>query len=175
LGDYAVGIYTLYISITGIVSTFFESGLLMHAFPGILEAHKDGELVLYRKRMREFLVQSLVISLVLIVGAFILFHALLMFGLIKSEYGEESMCFIVMLLGVLVKNMSFTPHYGLYVNGQDSKILLSSAVGFFLAVSLCVILIPKMGILGAAVSLFIANLGILAAKTKSYMDYSKAH
>jgi len=175
MGDYAVGIYTLYISITGVVSTFFESGLLMHAFPDILEAHKDGDLMLYRKRMKKFFIQSFLVSLVLIMGAFCLFHFLLVFEIIKSEYGEENICFIVMLVSVLVKNMSFTPHYGLYVNGQDAKILLSSVVGFFLAVSLCVILVPKMGILGAAVSVFAANLGILAAKTKYYMDYSKRY
>ena len=168
LGDYSVGIYTLYVSIVGIVSTFFESGLLMHAFPGILEAHKDGNVALYRTRLRTFFRQSVWVSIALIAGAFALFHVLIGFEIIKPEYGEESGAFLVMLLSVFVKNVSFTPHYGLYVNGVDSKILTSSAAGFVAEVALCVLLIPVLGLLGAATAVFSANALILLLKTRSY-------
>lgn len=173
MGNYYVGIYMLYISIAGLASSFFESGVLMHAFPDILEAKKLGNAALFRSRLRNLFVQSIYVSLILVVGAYAVFQLTLYFSVLPSDYGKETVCFLVVLLGVFVKNLSFTPHYGLYASGMDSKILYSSIIGFLVGVVLCIYLIPSLGITGAAIAMLIANLVILAVKSTYYVVYKE--
>jgi O-antigen/teichoic acid export membrane protein len=70
----------------------------------------------------------------------------------KNSFKSEINTFYILLLGNIFMNLSFIPHYCLYAVKKDVIILYSTISGSLLNIVLNFVLIPHLGILGAAIA-----------------------
>lgn len=162
-----VGIYTFYMGIAGVLSSFVDAGITVNYYPKMVRFYRSGEYEEYRRekhRMAQAIVATSVVCVFLIA---LLVHPLLRY-IGKEVYRENLHVLWLLLGGMSFMNLSMVPHYGLYSKGVDKGILFSTIVTFCLCVILYSLLIPCLGVSGAAIAFTLAAGIMFSLKTFIY-------
>ena len=157
-----VGIYTFYVNIANLINTIVFASVIMLYYPRLLESiTKDGNE--YKMIVKKFSSLTLILSILSAFALQILIHPLI-FIINKVEFLENIEVFYTMLIANIFLNLSFVPHYILYAAQRDKIIAYSTAIASLVNIFLNILLIKKLGILGAAISTLVSFIIIAAIK-----------
>lgn len=148
-GDSAVGIYTIYGSITKILPDLVFAGLVAVIFPKLVASFERSNIEQYEYHMRR-LKKAVITSTIFLTPLFIIGVYLMIPILGKQELYSELPTYFALLISAVIITLSFVPHYVLYAKKDDNKILLATVVGAALSILLNILWIPRYGLFGAA-------------------------
>lgn len=163
-GKADVGIYTFFIGIANSVQAFIFAGVLSILYPKLLQAAQHGEMDVYRAHFRKM--TRMTVLGVLVVGLVAAAAIVpLLWVIDRPIFSEHLPIYWLLIVSAGVTSLGQIPHYGLYAQKQDRMLVVSTfiAVGFSLAGN--AFLIPKWGLMGAAIASTTAMgvLGIIKA------------
>src|SRR5581483_7146758 len=160
VGRGPLGIYTFYSTI--MIGMLSLGASVSHQFlPKIIEAWSAGADA-YRKAVRAFFWSLAGVAAgMLVLAAGLITPLLAMLQL--TQYAASVGVFFVMLPGVFLRIMTDVPSYALYAAKADTSLLICNLGCAVAAILLNLILVPSVGIYGAALSGSIASGALLAA------------
>lgn len=158
-----VGVYTFYGSIANTMQTLVFTLVIMMYYPKMIELYRDSKMEEFEKTVKKFFLEVLAYSLITIVSVVVLIHPVLEY-LGKAEFAQNLSVLWMLLGATLVLNLSFVPHYVLFVKHKDMAIRNITLMGAGLNIGLNMILIPFYGLVGAVISTIAAFIWILVQK-----------
>ena len=165
-GAEAVGVYTFYSSIRNAIQSLLDMGVLAVLRPRIISSYQAGRIEEYRGLMVRLFIAVVATATVLCVLAALSIRPLL--AIVGNKlYGEHLSTFWIILGVTLLAALGDVPHVALYATEKDRAILTSSIVGLLAAVALYFLLVPHLGIAGAALATLITAAIVGATKTRS--------
>ena len=154
-GESAVGIYTLFASITKILPELVFAGLIAVIFPPLVASYERRNIEQFEYhlgRMKKAAIAStLFLAPLFVVGIFLVIPIL---G--RQELYAELPTYFALLISAVIINLSVVPHYVLYAKKDDNQILLATVVGAALSILLNLLWVPRYGVLGAACATVLA-------------------
>lgn len=162
LGLKDAGIYSFMFAIASAINVFIVSGFYIIYLPQLINNFKN-DIPKFKLGMLKFAGLTIVFSIVLAIA--ILFFSTYIFQLIgKPEFLGHLNLLYILLLGFVLNNISLIPHLFLYVCHDEKMITVIVGIAFFINIALNLILVPMIGIEGAAYSFLITYLCILLLK-----------
>ena len=164
-GNFLLGLYVYSYNIYGIVYTITNliSGVL---YPRIVRLISEGK---YERFHKSYLRISIILGLIATISLFFLSDFL-----IKIVYDIESRETVTVLkiisIGIFFKFLSNTFCYPLSALGFQKKILKILVITSILNIFLNTVLIPYIGIIGAAISTLISEIGLFVLSFKNYRE-----
>ncbi|RBI69747.1 hypothetical protein DQ400_03465 [Vreelandella sulfidaeris] len=120
-----LGAYVFFISICNALVSFLDASVFVFIYPVLIKNFHDGNMVLFLSNMKKLLMQTVIVVGVFVVFAFFMIDFVLSF-IGKDSYMENKDLFYLTLLAVVVFVAGFVPQYGLYAQGHDRPIIMSS-------------------------------------------------
>ena len=172
LGKADVGVYSFYYGIANVPTTLITSVLVATYYPKVINVYKFNRPSLeIRILIRNFLWQSMGLAILISVMAIVLVHALLDF-IGKQQLLQEINLFYLMLFQVVIFSIQVVIQTVLYARHEDRFLLYSAVAGGILNIVLNVLLIPRLGINGAALST-ILSMGVMLGLRLFLLNKSK--
>lgn len=167
------GIYSVSYTLGSLISFFFiPIGFVLLPTLSKLWDHKE------LSRVRNYFENSLKFFLSLaipsVVGLYVLSQPLIYF-LTTSEYMVGGVLVLFVAMGVLFYGLYSLNAHLIYLNQKQSWWILIDSIGAFANICINIVLIPKVGIIGAAISTFISFtlLGIITSFwAKKVIEYT---
>jgi O-antigen/teichoic acid export membrane protein len=157
-----VGIYTFYANLCNIIETFVHTAVIIIFSPRLIESfHRSS--TQYSTTHFQFAKQVLIYTILAGIGLGLLIIPILHF-LNNDEFVEYMNVFIMLALSKMVLNLSLIFHYILYVRKNDLSIIKATIFAALVNIALNFILIPSMGISGAALATLLSFIIILGMK-----------
>jgi len=162
-GTEQLGIYAFYIGIANAIQVLVYSGIGTIMHPKIIISYQSGRVDEYNKLIREFGLSSILGTIIIgfLLAGFILFISPYI-G--RPEYLYYFPIYWIMLFGTIVNIAGQVPHYALYVRRQDRQILYSTIIGSAVVVVCDIVMVPTLGINGAALGLLFGILSMVFSK-----------
>jgi O-antigen/teichoic acid export membrane protein len=161
LGESQVGVYTLYGSVARVLQDLVFTGFVAAVFPSFVAAyqHRDAEEFAARRRQLRRAVIAATAALVpcFVVGV----HALLAI-LDKPAFRAELTSYYILIAAAAVSALTLIPQYSLYAWRRDRVILQAAVLGAAANVALNAVLVPRLGLTGAAIAT-LAAVALIAA------------
>jgi O-antigen/teichoic acid export membrane protein len=158
-----VGIYSFFWNIANLLNIVIFTAVIMILFPKLVETHKKNLQAEFEKAMRQFkkliYLSSLFLALALVLAIRPMLHYL---G--KNEFYPYLSTYYILILAHALLNISYIPHYILYVRDADKVIMWYTVLAAVVNIGGNFILIPALGMLGAAISILLSYLVILGLK-----------
>ena len=149
VGRGTLGIYTFYSTIAiGMLS--LGSSVSQQFLPKIIAAFASG-MEAFRKVVRTFFWSLFAVTGTMVVLAALLISPMLA-ALHLTQYAQSAGVFFLMLPGILIRILADVPSYALYAARADGKLLLCNLGSAIVSIVLNIVLIPALGIYGAALS-----------------------
>lgn len=123
-----LGAYVLFVGIAGVTQSFLDASVVVFLYPPIIEAYKQGNLHLFKDRLRVFASQTVLITTMVSLAALLLTGPLVKY-LGKHAYSENMNIFFWLLLAMWMYCVSLVPHYAIYARGADRYIIISHISG----------------------------------------------
>jgi O-antigen/teichoic acid export membrane protein len=154
VGRDALGIYTFYSTI--IIGILSLGSSIAHQFlPKVIAARSAGELV-FRAVLRRFFIVLFLVSGPIVLAAAV-GMPLVLSWLEMSNYAAHITVFYILLPGALIRIIADVPSYALYAARADIKLLLGNMFAAVVAVIGNVVLVPIVGIAGAACASLVSS------------------
>ena len=151
----AVGLYAAATKISE--GWFFIPAIIATSFyPAILASKKNGNIVQYKKRIQHLLNIMVLISVIVGIGITIISEELINF-LYSESYSSSYLVLIIHIWGGLFVAMSGIVYRVLIAEDLQKYSFYRGLVGLFVNIGLNYILIPKYGIIGAAVATLVSQ------------------
>jgi O-antigen/teichoic acid export membrane protein len=170
LGAKAVGVYTVYIGIMNAVLAFVDGGAITTTFPKLVSAIRQGrvqEQLLYKASM----IRGVAV-VVIVLNVLVVFVAPFFLSFIGREvYMIDVEALWILLVAGAFFAASNVPHYILYAQARDKVLIGVHILGLFLSTLLLTLLVPKYGIVGAALSILSAAMFVFLAKTIMLVNF----
>jgi len=161
----AVGVYAFFANMANVLNIVLFTLVISVLYPLLVEAimQKKNHTFqnIYKKFKKEIYIYSGAMTLVLSIAL-----PLLLMLLDKTQYLKQFYVFFLLIAGNFALNISFLYHYIIYAHKQDKSILIATFSGAVLNVLLNLILIPMLGISGAAIATFVSFVVILWVKKR---------
>ena len=158
-----VGIYTFFGSIANSMQSVVFVLVIMIFYPKLIELYKNDKLEEFNLSVKQFFWEVLIYSIIVIIGIVIFIYPILYF-LGKEEFVDSLSVLWILLGATLVLNLSFVPHYILFVKHKDIVIRNITLIGAGLNIGLNIFLIPLYGIVGASIATFFSFIMIFSFK-----------
>jgi O-antigen/teichoic acid export membrane protein len=150
-GPEDLGVYTFYGNVRTAILSLLEIGIFNLVEPRIVAAYQRGQLDEYRRLMRNLLGGLLGLGALLTAAAVLLIRPVVaLVG--KPVYGEHLDTFGLVLVLTVVHAVMNLPLLALYARRMDWRRLLVSLLGLAAAVALNLLLVPSLGMNGAALA-----------------------
>ncbi len=161
----AVGVYSFFDNMANVMNILIFTVVISVLYPGLVESimkkDKNRFSQIYRQFKKEIIFYGLGIAMILsVVLPFILIY------IGKDMYVKQFHVFLLLILGNFMLNLSFVHHYIIYAYKKDWKIFKATFIAAVLNIILNLILIPVLGISGAAIATFISFGTIYLFKSK---------
>ena len=145
-----VGIYTFFGSIANTINIIVFTTVIMVYYPLLVEQYEHQKEV-FKKTLKIFTIKTIIISLFSAIAIVMLIYPVLDYMGKDEFYGSIDVLWLLIIANIVL-NVSFIPHYVLYVAKKDIVIRNATLIGAFLNIILNIILIPIYGINGAALA-----------------------
>jgi len=167
-----VGLYTFHQSVAGLVYTAIGVGVLGIIYPKVVKAFLIRDIPQYTQE-RQTLALAIISGSILVSLFLILIFPYAANFMKNPQFIETRSVFFILLLGSVIQNISFIPHYDLYARSIDRDLMWSTILAAALNVVLNVLWIPKFGIIGAAWATTAAYIMLLITKSWAVAIRSK--
>jgi O-antigen/teichoic acid export membrane protein len=165
----AVGIYSFFSSIANVLNILLFTLVISVLYPvlveNIMQHNRNQFKKTYKLFKKEILYYGSGFALVLSVTL-----PIILMIIQKEIYLHDYYVFLILLIGNFFLNGSFIYHFIIYAYKKDWKILKATFAGAIVNIVFNLILIPAMGIGGAAIATFLGFATILFIK---YIDAKK--
>ncbi len=165
----SVGIYSLYSQFGSILNTIIFTIVISIGYPKLLKAIYANDIKLILKERNYMLTEILTISVITLFGGYLLLDTLLTM-INKRLYFEYDYLFYLVIISNIIFNISYVYHFIMIGYQKDFKITIITLIGAGINILLNIILIPKLGIIGAIYSKMFAFIFILGSK---YLSHKK--
>ncbi len=119
-----VGAYVLLLGVAGTLLTFLDAAVLSFAYPVLIAYHHKGEHIQARQKVKQLLVQTLMLSAVFGWSSWIALPYFLAW--IGNPVYQQAISWYPWLLAAMTLNaIGLVPHYALYAQEQDRPIIYS--------------------------------------------------
>jgi len=149
-----VGVFTFFSSIANVMFVFVQTVVIIELYPSLIES-KNKSYTHFLAKLKTFKNQTILYSTVGITLSLIGIYPLLLF-LDKTILFDSIVSYILLLVSTTFFCFSFIPHYALYTYNLDWKILKATFIGAVCNVVGNLLLIPYLGVLGAAIAQLIS-------------------
>ena len=161
--DEVVGIYTFYFSISNVLNTFVVTGIFSLLAPLLIKAFQEGNYKLYESHLRRLTIATIIS--ILVISACIIFFLDYLLVLIKKDelLANKSLLYYLMAYNVVFL-LGLIPQYELYVRRKDKLLFFLNLPAFLICIILNLLLVPKLGAHGAAISTLVSFLVLSGLK-----------
>lgn len=166
-----VGIYSFFHQVTSLISVVVFTLVIMINYPKLLIAYDQSNESSFKTIKLNMFNQILTWSVITGVVILLMLLPLISF-LDKTGYAENYHIGIILVLSNIALNMSFVWHYILYAFRKDKWIFSTTLYGAVLNLLLNFILIPLLGILGAALAMLFSFIAVLIMKYRYSLKLS---
>tara|TARA_R110002051_G_scaffold73135_1_gene132664 strand:+ start:35166 stop:36407 length:1242 start_codon:yes stop_codon:yes gene_type:complete len=157
------GIYSFLFSMASVLGVFVISGFYIIYLPQLIDSFKSDKSG-FKKVFFKFSILTVISSIV--IAVLIVLISPYVFKLIDKEVMLDHIDVLYLLLiGFVLHNTSLIPHVFLYVCHDEAKISLIMGLAFIVNLALNLLMIPKLGIMGAGYSFVITYVVIVVFKT----------
>lgn len=157
------GIYSFLFSMASVLGVFVISGFYIIYLPQLIDSFKSDKSG-FKKVFFKFSILTVISSIV--IALLIVLISPYVFKLIDKEVMLDHIDVLYLLLiGFVLHNTSLIPHVFLYVCHDEAKISLIMGLAFIVNLALNLLMIPKLGIMGAGYSFVITYVVIVVFKT----------
>lgn len=163
MGERSVGVYSFYQSFANTMMAFVQTGVVAILLPRLLRAAKQNDRGVERATLRAMMTWALALALA-ISGVLAAGMPFLLRQIRKAAYAGALPAFYVLLVGNLLLIAGIVMHYGLYAQRRDADLMRVSLGIIPVGLATNIVVIPRFGILGAAVTFAATALVELAAK-----------
>ncbi|MEP6757362.1 MAG: oligosaccharide flippase family protein [Chthonomonadales bacterium] len=151
-GKAVVGVYVFYATIANIVVAFPEAGVATVMMPKILREYAAGRMDGFNSMMKDFWKRLVLSVIVTSVFAGIAMMLALKFLDKGPVYRESLTAFWMLLFSTSMTSLSLWPHHHLYTRHHDKPLVMVSVLAIIPYVIMILLLVPRYGIIGAAIS-----------------------
>jgi O-antigen/teichoic acid export membrane protein len=159
----SVGVYSLYSQFGSVLNTIIFTIVISIGYPKILKAIYENNYNMIIKERNIMLLEIVFISLLTLLGGY-LFLDFLLNIINKPLYLEYDFLFYLVIISNIIFNISYVYHFIMIGYQKDLKITILTLIGAGINIILNIILIPKIGIIGAIYSKIFAFIFILVSK-----------
>jgi len=159
----SVGVYSLYSQFGSVLNTIIFTIVISIGYPKLLKAiYEDNHKMIIKER-DIMLLEIVIISFLTILGGYFFLDFLLDI-INKPLYLEYNFLFYLVIISNIIFNISYVYHFIMIGYQKDLKITILTLIGAGINIILNIILIPKIGIIGAIYSKIFAFIFILVSK-----------
>lgn len=159
-----VGAYVLFMGISGTLMAFLDAGVFSFSYPGLISAHQKQQPAVFRKNLRQLLIQTTILS-----GAFAIISPLLINPLLtwlgNPLYATQQHLYPWVLAIMVIYALGMVPHYALYAQGIDRPIIQSHIASLITFIAATWVFSQYWPLLAVSLGLCSAFTLILAWKT----------
>ena len=159
-GEHAVGTYTLFSSIARVQYEILYAGFVALIWPGLTATGDTGGTATFAEHYDRLRRTVLVVTALLIPCFLFGIHPIVDLSR-DAGLRAEMTTYYVLVAATSVLGLVTIPHYALYARRMDDVILKGVCGGMFCNLALNLVLVPSLGLLGAAISTLAAFAGIL--------------
>lgn len=173
-GKSDVGIYTFFIGIAGSVQVFIYAGVLSILYPKLVHAAQNHQTEYYHIIFKQMTKATIIATLLVgFVAAIAIIPLLWLVN--RPVFSENLPVYWILIAWASITSLGQIPHYGLYAQKKDRAIVVSTFIAVCFSLIGNALLIPKWGLMGAAISSTLAMgvLGITKAKALSTLTRNK--
>ncbi len=154
----AIGIYSNAVTVASII-TIIQSGVNHYWGPLVFESYKTSQ--------KQIIKMHHMISFVMIVVAFciIIFQDLIYFLLVGKNFWASKQLFPLLIISPVCYTISETLGIGIRLSKKTYLNIPVYIVNIVVNVIVCVLLLPKIGVLGAAIASSISSITMLVVKS----------
>ncbi|MCE8027076.1 hypothetical protein HOP54_00025 [Halomonas daqingensis] len=128
-----LGAYVFFIGIANALVSFLDAAVFVFIYPALIKNIKDGKHDLFANNMKKLLLQTVFFSVVFFaISVLVIDYIIDLIG--RESYAENKYLFYLVLASVALFVLGFVPQYGLYAQGFDRPIILSSVFALFVFV-----------------------------------------
>ncbi len=157
-----VGIFTFFTSVSNAMFVLVHSTVIIVMSPYLLEAANRGHVefeAVFSKYRKQVLTST---SAGLVLAAIFIFPVLKFMD--SDVLTTNLFAYFLLLLAVTFFCLSYIPHYRLYAFKKDKYLLKAAIIGASFNILVNWMLVPRMGVMGAAISQVISMLLLYLAK-----------
>lgn len=165
LGKVDLGVYALYFQLANLINVMVFTMYISFVYPDIIQAVHEKDLAGVKKGMKT--IKNKTYFLIGLYAAFsIIFIPFFLDYIGKEELYANVPIFYILLVGCLLLNLSFSYHYMIVGYEKEIQIFKATFIACIFNVVANMVLIPLLGIYGAAVSLLIGNICLFIFKRR---------
>lgn len=153
----ALGIFTAAITVAGLLS-LIQTGFTIYWTPFMYNNYKT-ELKLIKK------VHSGITFAMITMAILIILFSDIIFLILGEKYRLGKSIFAFLLITPVVETISLTTCYGIFINKKTHLHIYSATISFAINAIIGFLLIPKIGILGAAIANATGGIALFLART----------
>jgi len=117
-----LGVYVLFIGFVTSIMTVMDAGVFSFSYPNLIRFYNTNNTKKFNRESSHLKKNTIVVSLICIIGALIIIKPILLF-IDKQIYYENISIFYSLLILMLIYVLSMIPHYLLYAQRHDKKII----------------------------------------------------
>jgi O-antigen/teichoic acid export membrane protein len=163
LGNHALGIYTLYWSIANGLNALISSGIIQPATPVLVLAHVHETPQASARLLRHVLMNTLVVSLILGVGA-VTVAWLVLTHLRLGDFQANCLFLVALLVATTLRGFSDAINLALASRHMDRVYAVTGIAGMVLAAALNIVGLHFFGLIGAASAACITQAAVISIK-----------
>jgi O-antigen/teichoic acid export membrane protein len=162
-GREALGVYTLFFGLAVAVTSIVTSIVSHRHLPRVIAAAQAGRREM-EQAVTQFLVGNFAVTVVLSVAAAIAVFPILAI-IDKPEYSAATNVYVILLAAMGIRTLSDVPSAALYGMHADRRLLATNLVAAAAAGIGNLLLVPSMGLIGAALAALATSVVLLTAQT----------
>ena len=171
LGKEDLGIYGFYFGIANAAMVFADAGVISRLYPKLVSACRNGDKVTTLRLIKGMLLG--ISGVYMIISIFVYFSINPLLSYIgKTQYVDNLNVFWILYLSMFIFTLGLVPHYVLYANCEDKKIMRLSVFTIVVFISLLNLLNLK-STFGVACNMLISILFLTIIKTLYAKKYLK--
>ena len=167
LGKTALGIYAFYFQLANLVNVIIFTLYISFIYPRIFRSVYDQDFAALKKNKSEIFISSTVIVAIFSVAFFIFLPYILSLAG-KSDLYDYQAVLYVLIASALLLNFSYSSHYVLIAGEKEKLIIVTTLCSCIINVALNLLLIPRIGVIGAAIAAVVAAMTLWL--TKNYAE-----
>lgn len=158
-----LGVYAFFFQIANVVNVVIFTLYISYAYPKILKAVYETNLVSLNKEKKKITLSSIIIIILFCIGTLIFLPFVLEY-IGKEQLNSRVAIVYLLLCSALFFNLSYASHFVLIAKERELDILKATLIACVINVILNLTLIPFIGIYGSATALIVSNLVMLVTK-----------
>lgn len=173
MSDAQLGAYAFYASIAGVSSMVAYTGVMSLLYPELIRHHKAGDQAALSTTYRKMCLLS--IATIGVTAALTTVLVPFITGLTgKAIYQQYHDVFYLLIIAYSISGLALLPHFYLYARSGDRWIYTSTIAVGLLSLLLNYLLVPRLGLAGAAWAVILSSTVLLIAKGTGAMRIARA-